>query len=148
MSIYSNYFIVKYLETIGFAGKRKQDKAKEALVIARTIYPGWTKYILNAEKTVAYVKIKSITENSVEEVYDMEVPGSHNFIANGMVVHNSLEQDANVVIFLHQDKEGSHYPIVAKNRMGGVGRIDGIEFDRQFSRFLDVSKDAAEWYQN
>jgi replicative DNA helicase len=32
-------------------------------------------------------------------VYDMEVPELHNFIAGEIVVHNSLEQDASIVLF-------------------------------------------------
>ena len=29
--------------------------------------------------------------------------GTHNFIANGIATHNSIEQDADVVILLHRD---------------------------------------------
>ncbi len=36
-----------------------------------------------------FVRIKSIEPLSEEPVYDIEVEGAHNFIANGIVVHNS-----------------------------------------------------------
>lgn len=36
----------------------------------------------------------------VQPVFDATVPGTHNFIANGVVVHNSLEQDADMVMLI------------------------------------------------
>ena len=33
----------------------------------------------------------------------MTVPDSHNFVANDIVVHNSIEQDADVVMFIHRE---------------------------------------------
>jgi len=38
---------------------------------------------------VRFVKIRQIEETGQEEVYDIEVAGSHNFVANGILVHNS-----------------------------------------------------------
>ncbi|MEK7395488.1 MAG: hypothetical protein AAB116_00995, partial [Candidatus Poribacteria bacterium] len=38
---------------------------------------------------VRFVKIKSITLLPPEQVYDIEVEGTHNFIANGIVAHNT-----------------------------------------------------------
>ncbi len=35
-----------------------------------------------------------------EEVFDATVLGTHNFIADGVVAHNSIEQDADVVAFI------------------------------------------------
>ena len=57
----------------------------------------------------------------------------------------SLEQDSNIVIFLHENQEGEHYPIVAKNRMGATGRVNGIVFEKACSRFSDEGK-MDEWY--
>jgi replicative DNA helicase len=42
--------------------------------------------------------------DGVEEVFDATVLGGHNFIANGIAVHNSIEQDADMVILLHRDE--------------------------------------------
>ena len=55
--------------------------------------------------------------------------GTHNFVANGIVAHNSLEQDADVVMFLYRDEvynnespdKGSAEVIVAKHRSGPIG---------------------------
>jgi replicative DNA helicase len=65
------------------------------------------------------------------DVYDLTVEELHNFVAADMVVHNSIEQDADIVLFLY--REGMHNQevdksvtqlIVAKNRNGPVRDID------------------------
>lgn len=38
---------------------------------------------------ISFVKVKSIELMGEEDVYDIEVEGTHNFIANGIIVHNS-----------------------------------------------------------
>lgn len=48
----------------------------------------------------------------------------------------SLEQDADVVIFLHPKNEDLTDVILAKQRGGPVGRIE-LVFERQFTRFVD-----------
>ena len=45
---------------------------------------------LGLPSELGFYKIKSITENELEEVYDIEVNKNHNFIANGIVVKNSF----------------------------------------------------------
>ena len=62
-------------------------------------------------------------------VYDATVHGTHNFVANDIVVHNSIEQDADVVMFIYRDEyynpesdqRGLAEIIVAKHRNGHVG---------------------------
>jgi len=44
-----------------------------------------------AESDAFWDEIVSITPLKIEEVYDATVPGTHNFIANDIIVHNSLE---------------------------------------------------------
>ncbi len=60
----------------------------------------------------------------------------------------SLEQDASLVMFLHEDDE-SYRIIVAKNRKGKTGRIDDIKFVKRYSRFeeleyVDITKNLYE----
>lgn len=43
-------------------------------------------------------KIESITKVGVEETFDLEMGGYHNFVANGFVVHNSQESQRYVVV--------------------------------------------------
>ena len=66
----------------------------------------------------------------------MTVPETHNFVANGMIVHNSLEQDADVVMFIHRpdamEKEspapeyGRNYRGQAPQRANPCGHPDGV----------------------
>ena len=72
-----------------------------------------------------------------QEVYDATVLGTHNFVADGIAVHNSIEQDADMVILLHREdayerespRAGEADFIVAKHRNGptahGHGRVPG-----------------------
>ncbi len=76
-------------------------------------------------------------------VYDATVPGTHNFVANGIVVHNSIEQDADVVMFLYRDEvyhpdttdKDTAEVIVAKHRAGrtGVCRLVFLDYCTLFA---------------
>jgi len=69
-------------------------------------------------------EIVSIKEEGEEEVYDATVEGNHNFLANDIVVHNSIEQDADVVMFLYREDEDVLENItleIAKHRNGPTG---------------------------
>ena len=39
-----------------------------------------------------------------EAVFDLTVDGLHNFVAEDVVVHNSIEQDADLVMFVYRDE--------------------------------------------
>lgn len=80
-----------------------------------------------------------------QEVYDATVVGTHNFIANGIAVHNSIEQDADMVILLHREdayekespRAGEADLIVAKHRNGPTDTIT-VAFQGHYSRFVDM----------
>ncbi len=135
IAIYSKLFKQKFMEEIGIAGKRKSDILNYCKEKNDKKIEGWTKYILSEDKTICYVPIKSIIPYKVEDVYDIEVPETHNFIANGFIVHNSIEQDSDVIIFLHREPNEELTKIdVAKNRNWGIGETE-LMFNRQYSRF-------------
>lgn len=93
-------------------------------------------------------QIISIEEDGVEEVFDATVMGSHNFIANGITVHNSIEQDADMVILLHRDdvydkespRAGEADVIVAKHRNGPTKTIV-VAFQGHYSRFANMANE-------
>lgn len=102
-----------------------------------------------AESGVYWDKIVSITEIGEEDVYDATVPGVHNFVANDFIVHNSLEQDSDLVMFLLRreyydpyDKPGLAELIVAKNRHGGIGNIT-LTFRKEFAQFANYTRSEA-----
>ncbi len=98
-----------------------------------------------AESGVYWDEILSIRELGEEDVYDATVENVHNFVANDILVHNSLEQDSDVVIFLLRreyydpyDKPGLAEVIVAKNRHGGVGSVF-LTFRKELAQFANYS---------
>lgn len=87
--------------------------------------------------------ITSITEGEEEEVFDATVPGVHNFVANDIIVHNSIEQDSDVVLLLMRrdyydplDKPGMAEVIIAKNRHGAVGNVN-LTYKKEIGRFVN-----------
>jgi len=69
---------------------------------------------LQSKHTISYHKVRSIEYVGMEETYDMEVEhDSHNYVANGMVTHNSLRYSSNVEI------EHIEPRLQGANRQGG-----------------------------
>jgi replicative DNA helicase len=91
----------------------------------------------------AIVAIEPLGE---EPVYDATVLGTHNFIADGVVVHNSLEQDADMVVFIYRDevydpesaRKGEADFILAKHRNGPTDTVT-VTFQGQYSRFAPMA---------
>ena len=100
---------------------------------------------LAATNDVAWEAVVSIRPDGVEEVFDATVLDCHNFIANGIAVHNSIEQDADVVILLHRDRsdperDGEADVIVAKHRNGPTKDLV-LAFQGHYSRFNNMARD-------
>ena len=104
-----------------------------------------------AASDVLWDEIKSIEPDGVEEVFDARVPGTHNFIADNVVVHNSgaIEQDADIVLFIYRheyyhpealETKGIAEVAIAKHRQGSVGRVD-LTFLPEFTLFSDMGRD-------
>ncbi len=101
---------------------------------------------LMAVNDVLWDSVVSIEPDGLEEVYDATVLGTHNFIANGIAVHNSIEQDADMVILLHREsmyerespREGEADLIVAKHRNGPTDTIT-VAFQGHYSRFTNMA---------
>lgn len=92
-------------------------------------------------------EIVSITPLQVEEVYDATVPDTHNFVANDIILHNSLEQDSDVVLFIHREdrynpdtsRKGVADILIAKHRNGPIGKIE-LFFDERMATFRSLEK--------
>ncbi|MCC5954075.1 MAG: replicative DNA helicase [Acidimicrobiia bacterium] len=103
-----------------------------------------------ASADVRWDTIVSISELGDEEVFDATVPGTHNFVAGGVVVHNSIEQDADVVMFIYRDEiynpesedRGTAEIIVAKQRNGPTG-VAHLAFLDHFTKFANMAKTGA-----
>jgi replicative DNA helicase len=100
-----------------------------------------------AEADVVWDQVIEITSIGNQQVFDATVPGTHNFVANGIVTHNSLEQDADVVMFLYRDEvynaespdKGTAEVLVSKHRNGPVGTTQLAFIDR-YTRFANMAR--------
>jgi replicative DNA helicase len=99
-----------------------------------------------ARSDVFWDRVVSIQPLGEEPVYDATVPGTHNFIANGIVAHNSIEQDADVVMFVYREvvynrdtpEPNKAQIIIAKQRNGPTGEVD-MTFLRECTKFVPYS---------
>ncbi|WP_370892085.1 replicative DNA helicase [Janibacter sp. GXQ6167] len=102
---------------------------------------------LMAVNDVFWDTVVAVKADGVEEVFDATVLGHHNFVANGIAAHNSIEQDADLVILLHRDRdpeaqrEGEADVIVAKHRNGPTADIT-LGFQGHYARFTTMAKDS------
>lgn len=100
-----------------------------------------------ATSDVYWDEIVSIEPLGAEEVFDATVPETHNFIANDIIVHNSLEQDSDVVMFIwREDKVKPDTPNkgvteiqIAKHRNGPTGKVM-LRFDEEHATFWNLDR--------
>ncbi|MBN3942755.1 replicative DNA helicase [Nostoc sp. NMS9] len=116
---------------------------QEALKVGNIVQS--SKLITLAKSDVYWDEILSIEYSGEEEVFDLTVPGLHNFVANNIIVHNSIEQDADLVIMLYRDEyyspdtpdRGIAEVIIAKHRNGPTGTAK-LLFNPQFTKFQNL----------
>ena len=100
-----------------------------------------------AAADVYWDTVRSMEPDGVEDVYDLTVVGTHNFVANGVICHNSIEQDADVVMFIYRDEvynpdteaRGEAELILAKHRNGPTGTIR-LAFMNQYTKFASIAR--------
>jgi replicative DNA helicase len=151
-------FVIPSMQNIGMTGRQMQAKIE-------TVYCGTGLYKQNisrdraakvanvvqspeltslAQSDVYWDSIRSILPDGEAPVFDLTVQGHHNFLANNIIVHNSLEQDADIVMFIHRpdDKDPAMQSVthlkIAKHRNGPVGQVDLI-FRSNLTRFENAA---------
>jgi replicative DNA helicase len=98
-----------------------------------------------ARSDVYWDEIITIEPDGEEEVYDLTVDELHNFVAGDILVHNSIEQDSDIVMFIYRDdvynpeseRKNIADIIVAKHRNGPVGEVS-LYFQASQTRFRDL----------
>jgi replicative DNA helicase len=122
---------------------RQNVSRERAARIAEAV--GSVKLGLLARSDVYWDEIVSIVADGAEEVFDLTVPGPHNFIANDIYAHNSIEQDADLVAFIYREEQynrteentGTAELIIAKQRNGPTGTVN-LAFLKEFTRFENM----------
>ena len=80
--VVSNESILKFSRRIGFQDSDKQSKMEQII----------NNYKRTVNRDFFAATIEEITFDSMEEVYDTQIPGLNYFDANGFVIHNCGEQ--------------------------------------------------------
>jgi replicative DNA helicase len=92
-----------------------------------------------------FVQINKLFPINQEIVYDCWLPLTNNFIGNGYILHNSIEQDADLVLMIYRekyynienDKNDITDIVIAKHRNGPVGTIN-LVFNSTTANFENI----------
>jgi len=100
-----------------------------------------------ATSDVFWDQIVEISGLGEMDVYDGTVDGTHNFVANGINVHNSLEQDADVVVLLHRpdaferdDPRGGEADLILAKHRNGPTKTVTVAHQLHLSRFANMAR--------
>ncbi len=96
-------------------------------------------------------RVLAISEGVEEDVFDLTVPGPANWLADGVVTHNSgsLEQDADMILLIYREevydknttKKGIAEIDLVKHRNGEIGTFL-LTFQGQYTRFANYVSDS------
>ena len=141
---------IKFIDKIPLKSKRKNEIAARLKKHLSGMETRKARNEFNENRSLCFIPVKNIVNlERNEKVYDIEVPNSHNFIAAGILCHNSIEQDADIVGFIYrpeyydimEDEEGNSLEgivefIISKFRNGTAG-TDKLKFIGKFQQFTD-----------
>jgi replicative DNA helicase len=99
-----------------------------------------------ATSDVYWDEVVAITPVGPVPTFDATVDDTHNFVADGIIAHNSIEQDSDMVVLLHREdayerespRAGEADLILAKHRNGPTGTVT-VAFQGHYSRFVDMA---------
>ena len=103
-----------------------------------------TSFNLLNHSQVNWDKVSKIKYEKLLPVYDLQISSLSNYLSNTFIIHNSIEQDADMVIMLYRDEYYNKETveknlieiIISKHRNGPVGTTKLI-FDRKYLRFFN-----------
>lgn len=102
---------------------------------------------LLSDSDLFWDEIKSKESIGYRQVFDATVPSTHNFVAEGVITHNSIEQDSDIVMFIYRDEvynpdstqKGIAEIIIAKHRNGPIGKVD-LAFLDHYTKFANLAR--------
>nr|YP_011005551.1 Replication helicase subunit [Cutleria multifida]WAM62555.1 Replication helicase subunit [Cutleria multifida] len=94
---------------------------------------------------ITWDKVNKIKYENLAVVYDLQISTYSNYLTNHLIIHNSIEQDADVVVMLYRDdyynkdscEKNMIEVIIAKHRNGPIGETK-LRFDPKFLRFFNL----------
>jgi replicative DNA helicase len=100
-----------------------------------------------ATSDVFWDQIVEITSIGEHDVFDGTVDGTHNFVAQGISAHNSLEQDADMVILLNRpdaferdDPRGGEADLILAKHRNGPTKTVTVAHQLHLSRFANMAR--------
>jgi replicative DNA helicase len=125
------------------SGIYNQNISRERARRLASVLPSDTIELLSISD-VYWDSIDTIDSDGIEEVFDLTVEDLSNFVAENVIVHNSIEQDSDLVMFLFRpeyyksdERPGIAEVIVSKHRNGPTGTIE-LKFRRDHTRFYNL----------
>jgi replicative DNA helicase len=104
-----------------------------------------------AESDLFWDRVLEVLPDGEEDVYDLTVPGPANWLADGIVTHNSgaIEQDADLIVFIFREevyepdtpRKGIADIIIGKQRNGPIGEFR-LTFLGEFTKFENLVAEA------
>jgi len=96
---------------------------------------------INEKFIIELNRMKNIKRLIKTKVYDIESLEYQNFTVANYIVHNSIEQDADLILMLYKDKDNTDQKmidiIIAKNRNGSIGSFELI-FHKDTGKFENI----------
>ena len=126
-------------------GWKKLDQLLQNNFISAKLLIGFKSLNPTSKSKITWEKINKIRYHGLAPVYDLEVSKYANYLNNHLIIHNSIEQDADVVVMLYREdyynKETAEKNrielIIAKHRNGPVGSTK-LVFDPKYLRFFNL----------
>nr|YP_011007239.1 Replication helicase subunit [Scytothamnus australis]WAM64668.1 Replication helicase subunit [Scytothamnus australis] len=95
-------------------------------------------------RSISWDKVTKVSYHGLAPVYDLQISNYSNYLVNHLIIHNSIEQDADIVIMLYRDDYYNNDTteknlielIIAKHRNGPIGSTK-LLFDPKFLRFFN-----------
>lgn len=143
---YSHLDTTNNHKVLTFAGWQREETLR--IIDKSTIMYNHTKDSKYIWQVLTYSTLSFIQWNSSKLVYDVKTNQLVNLIANQIIIHNSIEQDADLVLLLYRDdyyknNNNSHQIteiILAKHRNGPTGSFQ-LTFDPLSTTFSNNHTD-------